>query len=256
MKRKLIILVNIDDTIENLCEEWCNYLNEKYSCNVHYQEVTEWDISKFFPGLTREQVFEPLHTPEIWYKLKSKDGAVKYVKQLMDDGHNVYLCTSTDYRNVRPKFEGVIQKYFPYISWNQVIITSNKQMIKADVLIDDGIHNLIGGDYIKVLMSAPHNMAFDADSNGMYRVNTWEETYELVCSLLNQKIHKECSFGKGISIRPDGIHELSPHIYQETQIIHNATVQILKCKKCGNESVAWMRQPNSYEDDNLFMVEE
>lgn len=176
----MVILIDIDDTIENLCEEWCNYLNKKYGCNVHYQEVTEWDISKFFPELTKEQVYEPLHTPEIWYQLKSKDEAVKYVKQLMDDGHNVYLCTSTDYRNVRPKFEGVIQKYFPYIKWSQVIIASHKQMIKADFLVDDGVHNLENGDYTKILMTAPHNKNYDAEGNGMYRADNWETVYKII----------------------------------------------------------------------------
>ena len=178
--KQITILIDIDDTIENLCEEWCNYLNKKYGCNVHYQEVTEWDISKFFPELTKEQVYEPLHTPEIWYQLKPKDEAVKYVKQLMDDGHNVYLCTSTDYRNVRPKFEGVIQKYFPYIKWSQVIIASHKQMIKADFLVDDGVHNLENGDYIKILMTAPHNKDYDAEGNGMYRADNWETVYKII----------------------------------------------------------------------------
>lgn len=171
------ILIDIDDTIENLCETWVDWLNRQYGTSVKYNEVTEWDISKFFPTLTKEQVYEPLNNPILWDYVKPKPGAVKYVKKLIDDGYNVYLCTATNYRNVKLKFEKVIQKYFPYISWNQVIITSCKQLINADLLIDDAVRNLKDGNYAKILFSAPHNLNYDATKNNMYRVNNWEDVY-------------------------------------------------------------------------------
>lgn len=177
---KKTILIDIDDVIENLCEAWVEWLNKQYGTSVDYTDITEWDISKFFPNLTKEQVYEPLHNPLLWEYVEPKDGAVEYVKKLIDDGYDVYLCTSTDYRNVKPKFESVIQKHFPYISWNQVIIASHKQMINADVLVDDGVHNLENGNYIKILVSAPHNASYDAKSNDMYRADNWEEIYNLI----------------------------------------------------------------------------
>ena len=178
------ILIDIDDTIENLCETWIDWLNKQYGTSVKYEEITEWDISRFFPSLTKEQVFEPLHNPEIWEWVKPKPGAVEYVKKFIDDGFNVYLCTATDYRNIKPKFESVVQKYFPYISWNQVIVTSCKQMIKADILIDDGVHNLENGDYAKILVSAPHNADYNAEQNGVVRANSWEDIYNKAIELL------------------------------------------------------------------------
>ena len=48
------------------------------------------------------------------------------------------------------------------------------------MLIDDGIHNLEGGDYRKILFTAPHNRFYDAEANGMTRVNTWEEIVEII----------------------------------------------------------------------------
>lgn len=180
------ILIDIDDTIENLCETWVDWLNKQYGTSVKYNEITEWDMSKFFPNLTKEQVYEPLHNPKLWDYVQPKPGAVEYVKKLIDEGYNVYLCTTTDYRNVRPKFENVIKKHFPYINWNQVIIASRKQMINADVLVDDGVHNLENGNYIKILVSASHNASYDAEVNGMYRVNNWEEIYKLIHLLIGE----------------------------------------------------------------------
>ena len=90
----ITILIDIDDTIEDLLAAWCKWLNDLYGLNVKPDEVTDWDVARFFPTLTKEQVFEPLHTDHFWKTVEPKDEAVKYVKQLIDDGFNVYLCTT------------------------------------------------------------------------------------------------------------------------------------------------------------------
>lgn len=187
----ITILIDIDDTIEDLLAAWCKWLNDLYGLNVKPDEVTDWDVARFFPTLTKEQVFEPLHTDHFWKTVEPKDEAVKYVKQLIDDGFNVYLCTTTDYRNVKPKYEYIILKHFPFISWRQVIVAGRKQMIKADFLIDDGVHNHEGGDYIKILVSAPHNRGYDAKTNGMVRSENWKFTYDTVIRLAKKIIGVE-----------------------------------------------------------------
>ena len=48
------------------------------------------------------------------------------------------------------------------------------------MLVDDGIHNLERGDYIKLLMSTPHNKSYDAEANGMIRVHSWDEITEVI----------------------------------------------------------------------------
>lgn len=55
------------------------------------------------------------------------------------------------------------------------------------------------------------------------------------------KKRKKCSFGL-ISIRPDGINELDPCLYEEIQVIPHCTVRILKCIKCGHEEIEWERE--------------
>ena len=59
-------------------------------------------------------------------------------------------------------------------------MTRRKQLIRGDVLIDDGIHNLEGGAYKKILFTAPHNRHYDAEAHGMTRVNNWEEAVRII----------------------------------------------------------------------------
>lgn len=59
--------------------------------------------------------------------------------------------------------------------------------------------------------------------------------------------HK-CTFGDEITritIRPDGMHELDPCLYQEIEAYENVTVHILRCVCCGHVTVEWERQDNT-----------
>lgn len=56
---------------------------------------------------------------------------------------------------------------------------------------------------------------------------------------------KKCSWGDGISVRPDGVQELEACRYQLTQKLRNVTVEILTCPVCGKVSVGWYRQNNT-----------
>ena len=85
----------------------------------------------------------------------------------------MYIVTATDYQAV-----------FSVRS----LVQSDCRKQEADgsgggVLLDDGVHNLIGGAYRKLLMDAPHNRAYDAEENGMRRVRTWEAAYRMIAEI-------------------------------------------------------------------------
>lgn len=186
---KLTILVDMDDTIEHLLQAWVDYLNEHHETTTTVEDVHEWDLSSSFPTLTREQIYAPLLDDALWERVQPMQYAADVLKQLKEDGHNIFIVTSTAYQTVKAKIEKVLFRYFPFIKWNDVIIAHNKQMIKGDILIDDAPHNLEGGDYMKILMTASHNKSYDAKANGMHRVNDWMEIYELVDHYL-QFVHR------------------------------------------------------------------
>lgn len=178
--RHLTILVDMDDTIENLAEAWVTYLNAQHQTSTNLSDITDWDISKAFPTLTKEQVYAPLFEDSFWDWVKPMKGASEALQKLIADGHTVLIVTTSNYQTLAAKMERVLFRYFPFLTWDDVIITAHKQLIKGDVLVDDGIHNLEGGDYFKILMTAPHNLYYDAGKNGMYRVTSWSDVYSAI----------------------------------------------------------------------------
>ena len=176
----MTILIDMDDTIESLLKAWVNGVNTKYGRSVSCEDVTSWDVSAAFPGLTREEVYAVPLEQGFWKTVEPIPGAAEAIQRFMDARHEVFIVTATPYESVTEKMTEVLFRYFPFLTWKQLIITSRKQLIRGDVLIDDGVHNLEGGDYIKILMTAPHNRNYDAEANGMIRAHHWAEIEEII----------------------------------------------------------------------------
>lgn len=172
--RQLRILVDMDDTIEHLLLAWVSCLNERHGTTVNCDDIREWNISKAFPTITREQAYAPLEEDDFWKTVQPIEGAAEVLEWAIEEGHEVYIVTTSSYHALKSKMENVLFRHFPFISWENVIITSNKKIINGDMLVDDAPHNLENGPYLKVLMTAPHNIDYDAKRNGMIRVHTWD----------------------------------------------------------------------------------
>ena len=178
--KKLTILVDMDDTIEQLLNAWIKAVNGKFGTNVAYDDIKSWDVSEAFPGLSHSDVYDVIMEDDFWDTVEPVPGASVALKHFMDEGHKVYIVTATPYQSVKPKMERHLFRYFPFLSWEQVIITSNKHLIAGDVLIDDGIHNLTGGSYRKILMDSANNRAFDTAGTDILRVMDWDEAVRAV----------------------------------------------------------------------------
>ena len=59
----------------------------------------------------------------------------------------------------------------------------------------------------------------------------------------------KCSFGDGVVIKPDGMNELDPCVYQEIERYANVTISVLKCKQCGHIELCWYKQDDTVELD-------
>lgn len=63
----------------------------------------------------------------------------------------------------------------------------------------------------------------------------------------------DCSHN--ITIKPDGVYELSPHHFKKVQRLKNVTIEILQCKVCGKVSIGWYRQDNTEETEEALQTE-
>lgn len=181
--KKLTILVDLDDTAEDLLGAWCLWLNNHYGTEFYPDDITTWDLSDKFAPLTKQQVFQPLQTAGFWKTVQPKPEAQLYLKKLADDGHDVYFVSATHYTSAFVKQVHMVERLFPFVDWDHIIFTENKQMILGDVIVDDGLHNLLGSDKHKLMMDAPHNRGIDAAMFGIKRVHSWQEIYDAISAI-------------------------------------------------------------------------
>lgn len=191
--RPLTILFDADDVAENLLNCWIGVLNRRYGTSVSIEDVTDWDVSKAFPTLTKEQIFDVLLEDELWQSLKPLPGAQRILEHWYKQGHQLYMVTASDYRTCKAKFERIFE-LFPFLDWDHIIVTSNKQMVRGDVLIDDGIHNLIDGDYYKILFTRPHNAWMDdLEKYDIHRADSWDDVDDLVHRYAESRGMNDCN---------------------------------------------------------------
>lgn len=188
--KKFRLLTDLDDVLENLCDVWLSLLTWLQRDNPVFVPKTAddldcWNITKAFPMLTVDQVFEPLNTDVIWKQIRPLGGAVEALEKYnaMDDV-DVRILTSSHYTSIAPKRE-FLRTYFPFINWNQVIITSEKKFVHGDVLVDDYEENLIDGNYKGILFYQPHNRYFDEKKHhGIIRAADWKGTEKIIDQML------------------------------------------------------------------------
>lgn len=190
----MTILIDVDDTVHFLLKAWVEYLNKKYDQSVDWMLIRELDITKAYPTLRYSEIYGALQDPELWDMVEPIPFAAGVIDELKKEGHTIYFVTSSYFKTIPEKFSRTIFKYFPMIDWEHVIVATNKQMIRGDVLIDDGPHNLEGGDFAKILVSSPHNFDYPAEEHGMVRASSWFDIYNEIQKLNGSSKRIEVNF--------------------------------------------------------------
>ena len=74
---------------------------------------------------------------------------------------------------------------------------------------------------------------------------------------LRSDILSKCQFPNGMKIKPGGVNELDPCVYEDIEIHTNCTVIISRCTKCGNLEISWIKNEDceSYDPRNNELLE-
>lgn len=172
MSEKLVIGVDLDDVLWDFAPAWVKRYNEVFDDNVKPENIRSWNITQYLTKATPFMIFYLLEEKSFWKDIQPKEDSQDIMQELIDEGHKVYIVTSTSYKTLPYKFERLF-KLYPFIEENQVIIIKEKQMLDLDVLCDDYQNNLIGAQYSKLLFDAPYNEDFNEMEHGIHRVKDW-----------------------------------------------------------------------------------
>ena len=55
----------------------------------------------------------------------------------------------------------------------------------------------------------------------------------------------KCKHSGGVTIKPDGVTELDPCVYEDIEQYKNVTVTVSRCIYCGHIEISWVRQEDT-----------
>lgn len=142
------------------------------------QQMTVNDIA----GLLEAEAF-PLQlewaaTPGFFRSIPLMPGSLNGLKRLNETYDVIIVSLATEFPNSLIDKQLWLHDHFSFIKWQQIVFCGNKNIIKADVMIDDHPKNLDHFNGDTILFNQPHNMLLTTPRHR--RVSSWEEIEKLL----------------------------------------------------------------------------
>ena len=192
------LIVDMDDV---LCGKgFIRMINEFLETNYQEEDANSYYINDLIPKEKFSEWLQFFAEKNVYDYVDLEDD-VQEVMEKLNKKYDIYIATSYVFRDdkqlsgksLKDKFE-YLYKNFPFINPEKYIFITNKEMIKADIRIDDSIQKLEGDAEIKLLFTAYHNVNISEEElkeKNLIRVNDWKEI-ELI---FNSKDREEVNIG-------------------------------------------------------------
>lgn len=186
--QKKTLVIDVDEVI---CDSgFLSMLNRFLKSDYKIEDFKNYYIDEVIPEGKRSEFYEFLKDKNLYENPIMIDGAVEAIKQL-SELYEIIICSNCVMFRAEQN-SGMYFKYkydfllktFPFLNPKTFIFTGYKNILIADVQIDDRVDNL-ESKYIskKILMSAYHNKNISDEElvkKGIVRVNTWNDILKIL----------------------------------------------------------------------------
>lgn len=176
----LRIAMDFDSTLFPTMEAVLDVYNKHHNTNILLSQITTYNLHDSLPTDIADEFIKLFVDKEAYSSLQPYKGAIRAVKTLVEQGHEIYIATSADIRNMGWK-EELLQKYFPFIPKDNLIRIHNKALLNVDVLVEDNLDNLKSTFADRICFSQNWNVDDSADFvYGIYRIHHWGEIINVI----------------------------------------------------------------------------
>jgi 5'-nucleotidase len=170
MKR---VLVDMDGVLANVYHRFLEMHELDFGKRLSIQDIIGLKESEAFPNQIKW-----INTPGFFRSIPVMQGSQEGLKRLNDHYEVVVVSMATEFPVSLTDKQLWLIEHFPFISWKQVVFCGCKDLIQADIMIDDHLKNLdnfLGGT---IIFSQPHNM--NSTDSRHKRVESWPEIEKLL----------------------------------------------------------------------------
>lgn len=138
-----------------------------------FEQVVTFKTQKFYDAKYRAEIAEMMDTPGFYSELEPMEGAVEAIHAMTDAGIQVFLCTAPYVTNKTCASEKMdwVERHLGAGYLNRTVITSDKTLVRGDVLIDDkpNIKGAMAPMWKHIVFDAPYNRDISP------RLDRWDE---------------------------------------------------------------------------------
>jgi len=168
-KRQKRIAVDMDGVLADVFEQFLDWDEREHgSRQLRENLMGQKELEVFRNARTY------LYTEKFFRSLKVMQDSQEVLKRIHDHYDLYIVSAATEFPQSLPEKQEWLLEHFPFISWEKIVFCGSKQIIDADIMIDDHFKNLdhFNGE-LTLLYSQPHNAL--ADPGRHRRVETWRE---------------------------------------------------------------------------------
>ena len=170
MKR---ISVDMDGVIANVYSQFITMHAAEFG-----KMVTAAEINGKAEDAAFENALKYVRTPGFFSTAPVIEGSQEVMRKLNNQYHLFIVSAAMEFPNSLVEKYGWLNEHFPFIHWKQIVFCGSKEIIKADIMIDDHFKNLNFFTGETILYTQPHNKL--ADTLHHKRVENWQEIEQLL----------------------------------------------------------------------------
>lgn len=181
------LIIDMDDVITE--KGFIRMINEFLGTNYTQEDSGSYYINDLIPKEKMNEWIEFYSNKNVYDYANIIEGAKKSLQKL-NEKYDLYIATAYVFRDA-PQVSGktlndkynFLLKNFPFIDPHKFIFISNKELLEADIRIDDSPKKLLGKARLKLLFTAYHNKDMSDEElkeNNFVRVNGWKEVEEIL----------------------------------------------------------------------------
>lgn len=184
MKR---LLIDMDDVI---CENgFIRMVNDFLGTNYKAEDANSYFVNDLIPDDKFEEWVKFFEEKNVYDYVNIVKDAPEVIEKL-NKFYDIYIITAYIFRD-KPEISGnqlknkfdYLSKKLPFIDPKKFIFLSDKELVDADIRIDDSVDKLKGKAEMKLLFTAYHNKNIADDElkeKKLTRVNSWKEIEKIL----------------------------------------------------------------------------
>ena len=167
------ISIDMDGVIANVYSQFM----KMYTAETGKVITLEEAVGKFEHEVF-ENAYQYVTSPGFFRDAPVMEGSQQVVERLNNRYKIFIVSAAMEFPTSLGEKREWLNEHFPFIGWQQMVFCGSKEIIKADIMIDDHFKNL---DYFTgetILYTQPHNTLAAAGKHT--RVNNWKEIARLL----------------------------------------------------------------------------